>query len=403
MPVGLWGVFRISARVRGPNAAASRAGSKRQSGGASGTARTRPARHRDVGRVGVVGRLEHDHLVARIDDRQDGVVQQLGRAAGHGDLGVRIDRRASGPAPPVVVRQRPPQPRQAGAGRVLVAVLADVARRRLLDEVRRREVGEPLPQVGGAVLDRQGGDLGEDRRPDPGDARGPGLSRPIPSGLTRDHPIFDQLSTARRTMEADHGPAPPFASFAAARPVSRTASRPTRRSRRRSGAASARRSCEAWNRFSPGAAQTLRRLLGPGADREDLLQEVFLRFFKRIGTLREPAAVRGFLFGICVRVVQGEIASRHRRRWLRLTPTGETPETAVAGPDVEARDAIARYYALLERLGAERAVDLRGADDREADAGRGGRGARRVDLDGAAAPGAGHQAGRGAGADAIRR
>ena len=114
---------------------------------------------------------------------------------------------------------------------------------------------------------------------------------------------------------------------------------------------------EAWNRFSPGAAQTLRRLLGPGPDREDLLQEVFLRFYKRIRTLREPAAVRSFLFGICLRVVRGEIASRTRRRWLHLTPTGDTPETAVPGPDVEARDTIARYYALLERLSAsERSI-----------------------------------------------
>ena len=114
---------------------------------------------------------------------------------------------------------------------------------------------------------------------------------------------------------------------------------------------------EAWNRFSPGAAQTLRRLLGPGPDREDLLQEVFLRFYKRIGTLREPAAVRGFLFGICVRVVQGELASRNRRRWLHLTSTGDAPDRAGPGPDVEARAAIARYYALLERLGkSERSI-----------------------------------------------
>jgi RNA polymerase sigma-70 factor (ECF subfamily) len=114
---------------------------------------------------------------------------------------------------------------------------------------------------------------------------------------------------------------------------------------------------EAWNRFSPGAAQTLGRLLGPGPDREDLLQEVFLRFYRRIRTLREPAAVRGFLFGICVRVVQGEIAGRNRRRWLRLTPTGDAPDTAGPGPDIEARDAIARYYALLERLGkSERSI-----------------------------------------------
>ena len=114
---------------------------------------------------------------------------------------------------------------------------------------------------------------------------------------------------------------------------------------------------EAWNRFSPGAAQTLRRMLGPGPDREDLLQEVFLRFYKRIRTLREPAAVRGFLFGICLRVVQGEIASRNRRRWLHLTPTGDAPDTAVPGPDIEGRAAIARYYALLERLGkSERSI-----------------------------------------------
>lgn len=110
---------------------------------------------------------------------------------------------------------------------------------------------------------------------------------------------------------------------------------------------------EAWNRFSPGAAEVLRRLLGPGPDREDLLQEVFLRFFRRIGTLREPAAVRGFLGGICIRVVRGEIASRRRRRWLHLTPTGDSPDAAVPGPDVEARDVIARYYALLDQLSVE--------------------------------------------------
>jgi hypothetical protein len=40
----------------------------------------------------------------------------------------------------------------------------------------------------------------------------------------------------------------------------------------------------AWNRFSVGVDQTLRRLLGPGPDREDLLQEVFIRFFRRINT-----------------------------------------------------------------------------------------------------------------------
>ena len=99
---------------------------------------------------------------------------------------------------------------------------------------------------------------------------------------------------------------------------------------------------EAWNRFSPGTAQTLRRLLGPGPDREDLLQEVYLRFFRNVRSLREPAAVRGFLAGISVRVVRQEIARRRRSQWLRLTPTGDAPDAPGPAADVESRNVIAR-------------------------------------------------------------
>jgi len=110
---------------------------------------------------------------------------------------------------------------------------------------------------------------------------------------------------------------------------------------------------EAWNRFAPGTAQTLRRLLGPGADREDLMQEVYLRFFRNIRSLREPAAVRGFLAGICVHVVRQEIARRRRGRWLHLTATGAAPDTTVTHPDPENRDVIARYYRILDQLGGK--------------------------------------------------
>src|SRR3954463_5516040 len=73
----------------------------------------------------------------------------------------------------------------------------------------------------------------------------------------------------------------------------------------------------AWNRYARRVDGTLRRLLGPGEDpmnREDLLQEVFIRFFRRVHTLREANALAGFLTGICVNVVHGEIARRRRRR-----------------------------------------------------------------------------------------
>jgi len=106
-----------------------------------------------------------------------------------------------------------------------------------------------------------------------------------------------------------------------------------------------------------GVDGTLRRMLGPTGEREDLLQEVFIRFFRRVGTLREPSAVRGFLTGICLRVVQGEIAGRRRRQWLRLTATGEAPEMAGGARDDEAREAVRRYYRLLDGLpGRDRSI-----------------------------------------------
>jgi RNA polymerase sigma-70 factor, ECF subfamily len=107
----------------------------------------------------------------------------------------------------------------------------------------------------------------------------------------------------------------------------------------------------AWNRFSPGVAATLRRLLGPDGEHEDLLQEVFIRFFRGVSRLREPAAVRGFLIGICLRVVRRDLTRRRARRWLHLTPTGEAPEVAGRERDDEAREAVARYYRLLGTLG----------------------------------------------------
>jgi RNA polymerase sigma factor (sigma-70 family) len=109
----------------------------------------------------------------------------------------------------------------------------------------------------------------------------------------------------------------------------------------------------AWNRFSARVDATLRRLLGPGQDpqgREDLLQEVFIRFFSRVGTLRVPAAVGGFLTGITVHVVHGELARRRRRSWLRLTTTGVPPDVASPPPCSEAREAVLRYYQKLDLL-----------------------------------------------------
>jgi len=112
---------------------------------------------------------------------------------------------------------------------------------------------------------------------------------------------------------------------------------------------------QAWARFSPLVLGVLRRFFGPGSmvDRQDLCQEVFLRFFARIDELRDASALRGFLVGISLGVAQNELRRVRVRRLIRLTPGGELPDVAVSGADPEAREATLRFYHLLERVSVE--------------------------------------------------
>ena len=111
-----------------------------------------------------------------------------------------------------------------------------------------------------------------------------------------------------------------------------------------------------WRRFLPMVRATVRRMLGPGRDEDDVVQEVFLRFYASVHRMREPALVRSFLFGVCVRTVRKEIRRRKLRSWLRLHGDAVDDQAvdwpAVAG-DPEAREAIRRFYALLDGLRGE--------------------------------------------------
>ena len=111
----------------------------------------------------------------------------------------------------------------------------------------------------------------------------------------------------------------------------------------------------AWAALHGLAVATLRRLAGPGPEVEDLVQEVFLRFFRQVPKLRDPQALRSFLIGICLRVVRGDRRQRWLRRFLRLTDSGDAPEPKVAVRDGDlagdAREIVGRYYAILDRLG----------------------------------------------------
>jgi RNA polymerase sigma-70 factor (ECF subfamily) len=99
------------------------------------------------------------------------------------------------------------------------------------------------------------------------------------------------------------------------------------------------------------------RLLGPVADIEDIVQEVFAYALSSIAKLRDPAALQSWLLGIAVGKVRAYIRWRRRKRWLAFLPTDELPEPGVVRDDEHA-EVLREVTAILDRLPVDERIAL---------------------------------------------
>ena len=114
---------------------------------------------------------------------------------------------------------------------------------------------------------------------------------------------------------------------------------------------------------------TALRLLRNPADAEDAAQETFLRAHERIGTLREGAALAGWLRQICTRLCIDQIRAR-RPRELELVDDRSVDPRPGAAEQAELRDVLERFELALGALPPGQRVvvvlrDVEGFDTRE--------------------------------------
>jgi len=99
------------------------------------------------------------------------------------------------------------------------------------------------------------------------------------------------------------------------------------------------------------------RLLGPDTEFEDVVHDVFLRALEAMPRLRDPGALKGWLFGITIRVVRTRIQRRIRRRWLKIMDPHEVPDLATTS-DGGLGEAMRDVHAILDVLPAEERIAL---------------------------------------------
>jgi RNA polymerase sigma-70 factor (ECF subfamily) len=107
---------------------------------------------------------------------------------------------------------------------------------------------------------------------------------------------------------------------------------------------------EIWYRFAPMVFSLFRRSLSARHDHEDLVQEVFVRVFRRLGALENKAALRSFIYSVAVRVMSEEIRhfqvlQRARTQLVLMSEAGGANAT-----DFEARDTLQRIQRILDGM-----------------------------------------------------
>lgn len=109
---------------------------------------------------------------------------------------------------------------------------------------------------------------------------------------------------------------------------------------------------ELFERTVDDVDRILLRLVGPVADRADLVQESYLALWRALPKFRGEARFSTFLFGICLRVAKRR--ARGWARWRRLQqraarePSGPPPATP--GDRLEAQQRAAAVHRALDRL-----------------------------------------------------
>jgi len=111
---------------------------------------------------------------------------------------------------------------------------------------------------------------------------------------------------------------------------------------------------EVYRRFAPYVAAIAVRILGSEEDLDDLVQDVFLDATRGLSGLREPAAIKGWLAKITVRVAVRRLRQRRLRRALHIERVPIDYE-AIIGTQAtaEQRLLIIRVYRALESLPAQ--------------------------------------------------
>jgi RNA polymerase sigma-70 factor (ECF subfamily) len=110
---------------------------------------------------------------------------------------------------------------------------------------------------------------------------------------------------------------------------------------------------ELFKEHSASVARLVFRLLGADHEVDDVVQDVFVRLFRRLDTIRDPGAVRAWLVTTAVRMVRRRLRLRRIGFLLRGGQRVDPMELEAHGPSAEDRLALWTIHRALGGVSAD--------------------------------------------------
>jgi RNA polymerase sigma-70 factor (ECF subfamily) len=109
---------------------------------------------------------------------------------------------------------------------------------------------------------------------------------------------------------------------------------------------------ELYDRHAALVRGLMVRMVGADADVDDLVQDTLLVVLRRLPTLRDPSALRSFVYSVAVRTARNEVRKRAMRRWVPWAE-GASHAPVVRPHDVVVAEVLRRVYVAFDRMGAD--------------------------------------------------
>jgi RNA polymerase sigma-70 factor (ECF subfamily) len=111
-----------------------------------------------------------------------------------------------------------------------------------------------------------------------------------------------------------------------------------------------------YRRYAAYVAGVAVRLLGRDGEVDDLVQDVFVQALRGISQLREPAAIKGWLAKVTVRMAVQRLRRRRLMAALQLEAAANYELLAIPDTTPEQKLLLSRVYSTLDRMAARTRV-----------------------------------------------